>query len=198
MELMVNLVERDMMRILQTGRCKINSKLKTQNLKLQNSVILDFEYWNWYSRRGFTLIELIIVIFIISLTAALIMPSLWKTTESTVKAEARHISGALRYIHDEAVGKKQVYLFKINFDNDSWGFEGEKESRNFKLKGDVELKDVLIPSLGEISKGQVIVKFGPMGSEEPIIIHLMKDESEYTVIFNHLSGRAKIVRGYAL
>ncbi len=164
-----------------------------------NSRIFNFAFRILHSRRaGFTLIELIVVLFIISLAMALIMPSFWATEKSILKSEARHISSALRYIYDEAIGKKQVYVLNINLDNKSWGFKSQKESRSFRMKGDVKIIDVVVPSHGEISRGELIIEFGPMGPEEPIILHLKKGESEYTVIFNHINGRTKILEGYTL
>ena len=149
-------------------------------------------------KKGFTLIELLIVIFIISLTASLIMPSLWDTAERSLKSEAKRISNTLRYIYDEAVGKKQDYLLKINIDNDTWGFESDSETRNFEMKKDVMFKDIFIPSHGEVSRGELALMFGPLGPAEPITFHLIKDEMEYTVQFNHLNGRAKVIKGYVL
>jgi general secretion pathway protein H len=150
------------------------------------------------SLTGFTLIELIVVIFIISLATALIMPSFWGTEKTAVKTEARHISSTLRYIYDEAVAKKQIYVLNINLDEESWGFKSKKESRRFEIKNNVEIRNVIIPSHGEISRGEIIIEFGPMGPDEPIIVHLKKGESEYTIIFNQLNGRTKIIEGYTL
>lgn len=150
------------------------------------------------SSSGFTLIELIVVIFIISIAAAIIIPSFPLAERGMLKKESRRISSALRYVYDEATAKKQTYLFNINLDNKSWGFKSEKESRNFEIRGDVKIKDVIVPSHGEISRGELTIEFGPMGPDEPIILHLKKDEAEYTVIFNHLSGRTKILEGYQL
>lgn len=146
--------------------------------------------------RGFTLVELIIVIFIISMTAALIMPSLWDTGERALKAESRRISNTLRYIYDEALGKKQTYNLKINLDKDVWSYKSKNESRSFELKDRVMFKDIIVPSLGDVSLGEVIMAFGPLGPEEPVIVHLMKKEKEYTVVFNHISGRTKVYEGY--
>ncbi len=145
---------------------------------------------------AFTLIELIIVIFIISLTTALIIPNLWDDGEAALKSEAKHIANTLRYIYDEAVSKKLTYTLTVNIDKGSWGFESEKESRKFKTKDDIVFRDIMIPSLGKIMTGKAILPFGPLGPEEPIILHLLKNEFEYTVIFNHLNGRAKIHEGY--
>jgi prepilin-type N-terminal cleavage/methylation domain-containing protein len=181
---MVSLVEKVMIQILQTGTCEINSKFEIRNSKLR--------------KTGFTLIELIVVIFIISFTMAIIMPSFWSTERDTLKIEAKRISSALRYIYDEAIGKKQTYMLSINLDNKSWSFESEKEFRSFRIKENVEIRDIVVPSLGEVSTGEVIIEFGPMGPEEPLILHLKKGKSEYSVIFNHLNGRTKIHEGYRL
>ncbi|MBI5665619.1 MAG: prepilin-type N-terminal cleavage/methylation domain-containing protein [Nitrospirae bacterium] len=148
------------------------------------------------AKEGFTLVELIIVIFIISLTTALVMPRLWDTGERALKSEAKKISSTLMYIYDEAAGKKRPYAVKIDFNADSFSYASEKESRSFKMKDNIKFKDVIIPSLGEVSIGEVIYQFGPMGPEEPITLHLMKDDNEYTVMFNHINGRAKIREGH--
>lgn len=147
-------------------------------------------------KDGFTLVELIIVIFIISLTTALVMPNLWDRGERALKSEAKRLSNTLMYLYDEAAGKKQIYALKIDFNSDSFSYASEKESRSFRMKDNIRFKDVIIPSLGEVSIGEVIYQLGPMGPEEPIILHLIKNDSEYTVMFNHINGRAKIREGY--
>jgi len=147
--------------------------------------------------NGFTLIELILVIFILSLTVALAMPS-FRDMGGTLKTEAMHIAGALRYVNDEAVGKKQAYLLNINLNDESWEIEGNNEKKKTSLKGNVEIQDVFIPSLGEVSSGEVTIGFGPSGSEEPLVVHLKKDKAGYTVIFNNINGRVKVIEGYVL
>ncbi len=176
---MASRVEKDTMRILQTGTCKQVAKSKGQI-------------------KAFTLIELIIVISIISLATALIMPSFWNTGERALKSEVKRLSSTLRYVYDEAAGKKQNYIFRINLDNSSWGFENERETRSFQMERDVMFKDVIIPSLGEITAGEVTIEFGPLKPEEPVTVHLMKDKLEYTITFNHLNGRTKIIERYVL
>ncbi|MBL7031596.1 MAG: prepilin-type N-terminal cleavage/methylation domain-containing protein [Nitrospira sp.] len=153
-----------------------------------------------YNTRGrnsaFTLIELVIVIFIISLTTALIIPNFWDNGETALKSEAKRIANTLRYIYDEAAGKKLTYTLKININESSWGFESENESRLFEMKEDIVFRDIMIPSLGNITTGEAILLFGPLGPEEPVTLHLSNNKFEYTVIFNHLNGRAKVYEGY--
>ncbi|MEW6715580.1 MAG: prepilin-type N-terminal cleavage/methylation domain-containing protein, partial [Nitrospirota bacterium] len=71
------------------------------------------------SELGFTLIELIVVIFILSIASALIIPSFMDAGEGSLKSDAKRMGSALRYVHDESVSKKKDYLFTINLDNDS-------------------------------------------------------------------------------
>ena len=145
---------------------------------------------------GFTLIELIVVIFIISLTASIVMPSLWGSGERALESEAKRIGNTLRYIYDEAVSKKRTYTLKIDIENSRWAYESEGESRSFEIEDEVMFKDITIPSHGKISTGELTLIFGPLGPEEPITLHLMRNEAEYTVKFNHLNGRAKVFEGY--
>ncbi len=185
-----------MMQISQTGTRKINSIFKMQNRRFQNSIHVS--RLTLHGLYGFTLIELIVVVFIISLSLALIMPSFWTTDNSAVKSEARHISSTLRFIYGEAVAKKQVYVLKFNFENKTWSYTSDRDSRSFTVKRNVEIKDIIIPSNGEISTGEIIIEFGPTGPQEPITLHLKKGDYEYTVLFNHLNGRSKILEGYVL
>jgi len=148
------------------------------------------------SKRAFTLIELVIVIFIISLTTAMVLPSFWDKGDRALKSEARQISSTLRYVYDEAAGKKLVYSVTFNFDGNSYAFKSDKESRSFQMRDHVMFKDITIPSHGEINEGEVSIKFGPLGPDEPLTVHLIKDTNEYTVVFNNLSGRSKIFAGY--
>ena len=147
---------------------------------------------------AFTLIELVIVIFIISLTTALIVPNLWDNGETALKSEAKRIANTLRYIYDEAAGKKLTYTLKVNINEGAWGFESKKESSWFEMKDDIVFSDIIIPSLGKITAGEAVLPFGPLGPEEPVTLHLLKNELEYTVIFNHLNGRAKVYEGYRI
>ena len=151
-----------------------------------------------YNNRepAFTLIELVIVIFIISLTSALIIPNLWESDKRALRSDAKRIGSTLRYVYDEAVGKKIPYTLHINLNKGSWGFESENETRSFTMRENVVITDVIIPSLGKIRTGEAILPFGPLGPEEPLMIHLSTDEYEYTVIFNNLNGRAKAYEGY--
>jgi type II secretion system protein H len=150
------------------------------------------------NKKAFTLVELVVVLFIISLTTALVMPNLWNTGKRALKSEAKRIGATLRYINDEAIGKKRLFTVTFDLDSGSWGFRSEGESRKFQLNKDIILNDVHVPSLGKVSNGEVIMKFGASGPAEPLTVHLVAGDNDYTVQFNHISGRSKVQRGYKL
>ncbi len=148
--------------------------------------------------KGLTLVELLVVIFIISIATALIMPSFWRSQGDEVKSEAKHMSATLRYVYDQAVSKKETYIFRFNLDEDSYSFKANGESRSYQITIHEGLRDIIIPSLGRVSEGEVTVEFGALGPNEPITVHLKDEGIEYTVFFNHLTGRTKIYEGYRL
>jgi len=124
------------------------------------------------------------------------MPSFWESGERALRSDAKQVGNTLRYIYDEAVGKKEVYTLKVDLDNAKWKFESPRESRDYHLGKDIVFKDILIPSHGLITGGEITMEFGPLGPGEPITMHLSRNGKEYSVTFNHINGRARIYEGY--
>jgi type II secretion system protein H len=139
--------------------------------------------------RGFTLLELLVVVCILSVVAALVIPSFSGMGERRLRSEAREIASILNYLQDSAVSRKETFPLKCNLDENSlwWkGPDGEKR-RSF---GD--MTGVTTQSTGRLAQGELILFFEPLGIRENLSIHLMSDEKEITVTLHHLSGRVKI------
>ena len=67
--------------------------------------------------RGFSLLELIVVLVLLSLSIALIAPSLSRFSKSVeLKGAAKKVAAILRYYRSEAINKGKVYqvLFDSN------------------------------------------------------------------------------------
>lgn len=143
-------------------------------------------------RTGFTLLELAVVLFIISLMAALIFPAFYGA-DSKIKSDARKTASLLRYLNDNAISAKETYPLKFNLGEEelSWkGPDGEKSEKVRRLAG------VYLQSKGELKKGEVTVFFGPLGIREYMALHLLEDEKEMTVSINPVSGRVKVAEGW--
>ncbi|MBM4137459.1 MAG: prepilin-type N-terminal cleavage/methylation domain-containing protein [Nitrospira sp.] len=142
-------------------------------------------------RSGFTLLELITVIFIISLLLAIVFPSFYGFGEKNLKTDARRIASVLRYLNDTAIATKETYFLKFDFDRDtlSWKDSDGERKEGFKTLSSVELQ-----SKGEVKEGQIMILFSSLGIQENITVHLRDKDEEMAVTFNPISGRAKIMQ----
>ncbi|MBI4685020.1 MAG: prepilin-type N-terminal cleavage/methylation domain-containing protein [Nitrospirae bacterium] len=139
--------------------------------------------------NGFTLIELIAVIFILSVLAGLVMPSFYELSEGSLKAETGKVASLLRYMNDSAISRKETLPLRINLDSKiiCWKTPDGEKTENFK-----SLFEVSAASTGNVSQGEITLFFGPLGLQENLVIRMKKDEKGMLVSFNPLSGRVKI------
>src|SRR4030042_5495030 len=117
--------------------------------------------------RGFTLLELIVVLFILSVVMAIVLPSFAGFGEGKLKSEAREIASLLRYMNDSAAARKETFSMKFDLDKNmvSWkGPEGEK------MKRFDDLTAVTAQSMGTASNGEEIFFFGPLGIRENLSV----------------------------
>jgi general secretion pathway protein H len=144
-----------------------------------------------YCRRtGYTLLELVVVIFILSLLAAVIFPSMSGLGEKSVTTEAKKTASLLRYLNDSAIYTKETYFLKFDLGEGliSWkGPDGEKAEKIKSLAG------VRLPSKGEVKEGQVTVFFGPLGTREKVEISLKGKDEGLRVTLNPVSGKVRVV-----
>jgi len=142
-------------------------------------------------RTGFTLLELVLVVFILSLIIGLVMPSFYGFGEGRLKSEAGKMASILRYLNDSAIARKETFPLRFNLDNRTlkWDTpEGEKTERLDSLY------NLSTTSTGSLSNGEVTLFFGPLGLQESLMITLRDSDKEMSVSFNPLSGRVKIIQ----
>jgi general secretion pathway protein H len=140
-------------------------------------------------RGGFTLLELIVVIFIVSLVAAVVLPSFANFGDSRLKSEAREMASVLRFMHDSAVSRKKTMVMNFDLESNlvSWkGVEGEK-TKDFEY-----ITSVQTQSGGTVSKGELTFFFGPSGISENISVHMNSGKTDMSITLNHISGKVKI------
>jgi prepilin-type N-terminal cleavage/methylation domain-containing protein len=144
------------------------------------------------TRLGFTLLELAVVVFIISLMASLVFPAFY-SSGNRLRSDARKMASLLRYLNDNAISTKETYPLKFDLEEGelSWkGPDGEKSEKVRSLAG------VDLQSKGELKKGEVTVFFSPLGIREYMALHLREDDKEMTVSINPVSGRVKVAVGW--
>ena len=141
------------------------------------------------SKRGFTLLEIVVVLFIVSLVMAIVLPSFAGFGESKLKSESKEIASILRYMNDSAVSRKETFLIRFDLDKNmvTWqGPDGEKTKKFDDMTG------VTTQSNGMVSKGELIVSFEPFGIQENLSVHMRRGKKGVVITLNHLSGKVKI------
>jgi len=141
------------------------------------------------SKQGFTLLEIVVVLFIVSLVMAVVLPSFAGFGESKLRSEAREMASILRYMNDSAVSRKETFLIRFNLDKNmvTWqGPDGEKTKKFDDMTG------VTTQSNGMVSKGELIVFIEPLGIQENLSIHMRRGKKGMVITLNHLSGKVKI------
>jgi len=158
-------------------------------------------------QSGFTLIELMVVIVIIAISAAVVIPRLPAPEGTKLKTSARNMATAIRFLNDQAIITKAQYRLKLNLAESSTdisklsssGTELPPDDQFMKrhlVEEGITIEDVTVPQLGKVSEGEVILPFGPSGNPDCVTIHLKGGERHYTIIAYPSGGKVKVLEGY--
>jgi general secretion pathway protein H len=154
--------------------------------------------------RGFSFIELIVVLVLISLSISLVAPSLSRFSKTIeLKATVKKISAILRYCRSEAINTGKVY--QVFFDSElrevrvqsvasseENGTDEKKEDKNspktYPLPTGVNMKEVKTES-PEYPSDLPTIEFYPNGASNGGTILLdMEDHGGYRIRVNFLTG----------
>ncbi len=170
------------------------------------------------NRKGFTLIELAVVIAILGIMIALVAPRMGELGEANLKRSARHLTGMIRFLHDEAQAKKTEY--RLTFDvpgghywAETWVYtddvagSGDKpafRTRELKryqsaiagegsLSGETKFRDIVVASHPD----DAYMLFTPDGWVEHALIHLRDgSDRDFTLVVKPLTGATELREGY--
>jgi general secretion pathway protein H len=161
------------------------------------------------NRKGFTLIELAVVIFLIGAFFLVAIPKFKGITEVNIKSASRRLSGTIRYLYSEAAFRKSVYklTFDINkgeywiqvLDGNEFKIPTDPLLQGGKLPDGVYFKDITTQrSLGKNPKGsEEFILFMPTGFVEPAVIHLeTQDGLAYTIATKPYTGGTIVLDRY--
>jgi general secretion pathway protein H len=171
-------------------------RTQTSNLKPQNC-----------RQHGFTLIELVVVIVVLSMVTLLVWPLLPSTSAADLRHSSRQLATVIRYLGERSVTTKTDYRLEFSLPDGTLtvkkitdGKETPPEdpffSRQILTEG-VTVEDVDIPRVGKISEGTVNVEFGASGLAEFMIVHLKgANDGHFTLTAYPEGGRVEIAEGY--
>ncbi len=160
-------------------------------------------------KRGFTLIELTVVVLLIGAFFLVAIPKFKDITEVNIKSASRRLSGTIRYLYSEAAFKKKV--FKLSFDIDRGEYWTEVlEGNEFIIPSDPILGRKQLPAgvyFKDISTGRNLGKaidgdenfilFMPIGLVDPAVIHLRTEKDvNYTIATKPYTGGTIVIDEY--
>jgi general secretion pathway protein H len=144
--------------------------------------------------RGYTLIELSVVVLLIGMMLLIAVPQVRDTLlNDDLKATTRKLVGAARELRNEAVREQVDYILHLDLNQPSfWTYSADTtaEKRAEIRKGAIRLPEGIriagVRHAEEATKteGEASVRFFHKGYVEPSVIHLVKDDRAFTLVFN--------------
>ncbi len=159
--------------------------------------------------KGFTLIELAVVVAILGVMIALVAPRFADIGNANLKRSSRHLTGMIRFLRDEAQAKKTVYRLKfdipagrywveaLTYNVDDKTAEYRKVSQVISgegsLSGNTTFRDIAVPGHPD----DPYLMFTPDGWVEHALIHLRDgDDKDFTLLVKPLTGDTELREGY--
>lgn len=151
--------------------------------------------------------ELLVVLAMLALTAAIVLPRLPVPEATALKRSARGLAALLRTIDNEATTRKVTYRLTFDLVLEQLRVRelrggGETMPTDVRLARPVladgiALEDVRLPRLGTVNIGQVQMDIGPGGLNEFLTIHLRSPAGrQYTVMAFPQAGKVTVAEGY--
>ena len=158
--------------------------------------------------KGFTLIELAVVIAILGVMIALVAPILGELGEANLKRSARHLTGMIRFLHEESQAKKREYRLRFDVqDGRYWAetfkplseSEGEFQKTTSAIGGEGTLfgqttfRDIRAGSHPD----DPYILFTPDGWVEHAIIHLRDgSDRDFSLRVKPITADTELLEGY--
>jgi len=142
--------------------------------------------------KGFTLIELIVVVSLISIMLFLYIPKFQEAVMfDNTKRVSRWIIGKLQALKESSVNNQKLYVFHIDLDNNRMWVTNElmseeemqnAEQQGFELPDDINLLDVKYPGKDKMLSGRADIYFYKKGYSDKALIHI-EDSSNKQLSF---------------
>ena len=166
--------------------------------------------------RGFTLLELLVVLVIISLMSVLVVPQLTGSLSKTnLQTASKKISASLRYARSRAASEKITYIAIFDFEKDRLSImtgqeaqtgetikedlgDGEEpviRSKSYDLPDGVKLEKG-VSGEDEIDSGLFQIAFFPTGSSSGGDVILTNDRGKrYKISVDFITGIVRLREG---
>jgi prepilin-type N-terminal cleavage/methylation domain-containing protein len=156
---------------------------------------------------GLSLVELLVVLIVLGIGAALIYPRVANLSETYLKKDAERAAGLIEYLSEASATRKLYYRVWFDLNKDIITVEASKDGQKFYPETDsrlsrlrftygVEIEDLILPGTGKASSGDVTYVLSPSYTPDPLALHLKAGDKHLTLTFNPYSGKVAVEDGY--
>lgn len=187
-------------------------KVKNPNVRKKKERI--FRNGQDSANRGFTLLEIMIVIVLMATIATVATPKFKDIFEVNLKSSTRKMAGSIKFCFNEAIIKQATV--RLNFDlvtssyyhtmliTDPDSIIGEfvempsPINERQQLPEGIFFQDILTPrSVQKMEDGETYIMFYSTGYAEKAVIHIRDSHGNvFTLLVKPLTGGVKIFEGY--
>jgi len=155
---------------------------------------------------GFTLLEIMVVLFLVSLVALLVLPKLSLHHGERLPALAGRLAGEIRTLQWEAISRQRMVRLDYDLERgrisasilapsgDLTPFE-TTGVHPFRLSSPLRILWVRVLHQGKVSDGKTFTQFFPTGSVEPTTVLVGEGEKRMTLIVHGITGRIEVLEG---
>ncbi len=161
--------------------------------------------------KGFTLLELSLVLFIIGLLVMVLLPRFGDIGSARLESSARRLAALVRYVNGEAAFNGHTYRIRYDLREQTYAVQvlvpsrGATEfvadpspmSQPVRLPSGITFADIRVSQAGRMNAGQVFTHFYPQGYVDPTVVHLRDQQARMmTVMIPPITGEARVYEGY--
>jgi prepilin-type N-terminal cleavage/methylation domain-containing protein len=147
---------------------------------------------------GFTMVEVVIVLIIMAVGAALAGIAITSSSGLTIRTFTRELSATLRYARNHAVSEKHAFCFVINKDEGLYRLYGEKMDEEGELLPVIEkpIPEDIEVVINNDDEDFFEVEFFPHGNTSGGVIEVQNKRGKVLYIaVNRLSGKIEVNEG---
>jgi prepilin-type N-terminal cleavage/methylation domain-containing protein len=147
--------------------------------------------------EGFTLLELVVVILVLSLVAGISLPAMMRgRTAFQLRASGREVVNLFRYAREKAISEQMPLKVVVDRGQQNLVLSDEfgGNARSTRLPNHVTIARLFLEGR-EVQNEALTIRFLPNGSAEEAQVELRADGSSLRVITDPLTGGARIFLG---
>jgi prepilin-type N-terminal cleavage/methylation domain-containing protein len=160
-----------------------------------------------FSSEGFTLLEIMVVLFLITLVALIIAPKLSFHKSRNLAVMTRGIVREIRELQWEAISRQR--MVRLDYDLDRGRLSASElapsgdlislsgpEIKSYRLPSGIHISQVRVLHEGKVTDGKTFTQFFPSGAVESTTIFLTGPRGgRMTVVIRPITGRIQVFSG---